>query len=217
MPKLDYEYQRLGNPANYHWEVVSKEMTDSLVESLKSVDGQYRVDASTTEFGRCSLAWYPGYYLYQLRDMHWGDSNLSLYYLASSEQDLIRLKGAAPVINEVNVKSPIVLNEKTVLDYLCFFCFFVRGDEGPFYIFESMQDANLPNDPIIQKILVESTRPAVFEGYDNQGNYLTDAVIFYGDVVFIGNFEINSKGMIQLVSDEPIASDLPFRINLPIK
>ena len=99
------------------------------------------------------------------------------------------------------------MTEDNVLDYLRFFCFFVRGDEGPFYIAESMDDPNLPQDmDATTRSVVEGTvRPASYEGMNEQGHFLCSAVVYYSNALFIANFAVQPSGMIEMLSDEPIA------------
>ncbi len=142
---------------------------------------------------------------------------MTIYYL-TDQGNLFRLNGTSPPIHEVNSKAPIRINEDNVLDYLKFFCFFVRGDEGPFYVAEDMEDQNLPEDMDgTTKSVVEGTiRPASFEGMNEQGHFLCDAVVYYSNALFIANFAVQQSGMIEMLNDEPIAGDLTSRVDKPI-
>ncbi|HPF79024.1 MAG TPA: hypothetical protein PLF01_06990, partial [Alphaproteobacteria bacterium] len=104
------------------------------------------------------------------------------------------------------------------LDYLRFFCFFVRGEEGPFLVAESMEDTYVPKDLDDKtRMVIEGTvRPATFEGKDANGNWLCDAVVYYSNALFIANFAVQPSGMIEMLDDEPIAADLPVKIDAPV-
>ena len=105
-----------------------------------------------------------------------------------------------------------------MLDYLRFFCFFVRGEEGPFYIAEEMDDANLPNDmdEATSGVLESVIRPASYEGTNEQGHYLCNAVVFYSNALFYADFAVQKSGMIEMLDDEPIAADLPSKVDRPV-
>jgi ankyrin repeat protein len=207
---------QLGNVSNYPWSLVPQEVVKLLVDRLNPIDGKYRVNPESTTFARCTLPWYPGFHLYRLTDVTLARPKLSIYYLQSPEGHLFRLNGTSPPIHEVNKKLPIVLNKHTILDYLRFFCFFVRGDEGPFYIVDSVNDPLLPDDPVVQKVLANTIRPATFAGCDQQGRYRCNAIIFYSNALFVAHFAIQPSGMLDMLSDEPIAGDLPAKLDVPI-
>ena len=64
--------------------------------------------------------------LIRVRNPQWKDEKLFLYLLLHGAETY-PLTGASPPLHELNGKAPLRLNEKNVLDYLRFFCFFVRA------------------------------------------------------------------------------------------
>ena len=163
------------------------------------------------------MPFYDNVVLVRVQDPLWSPSTLTVYYL-TEEGNLYRLNGTSPPIHEVNAKAPIKISEANVLEYLRFFCFFVRGEEGPFLIAESMADADMPKnmDPQTRSVIEGTIRPATYEGRNEQGFYLCDAVVFYSNALFIANFAVQPTGMIEMLDDEPIAADLPIKVEAPI-
>jgi hypothetical protein len=143
--------------------------------------------------------------------------NLVIYYL-TAEGNLYRLNGTSPPIHEVNAIAPVKITDDNVLEYLRFFCFFVRGEEGPFLIAEDMDNPDMPGNMDAQtRSVIEGTiRPASYEGKNPQGFFLCDAVVFYSNALFLANFAIQPTGMIEMLDDQPIAADLPVRVDVPI-
>ena len=94
----------------------------------------------------------------------------------------------------------------------------MRGEEGPFLIAEDMNNPDLPqNMDEKTRMVVEGTiRGATYEGKNEQGFYLCDGVVFYSNALFIANFAIQPGGMIEMLDDEPIAADLPVKVDSPI-
>jgi hypothetical protein len=131
---------------------------------------------------------------------------------------LFRLNGTSPPIHEVNAKAPVRITEQNVLEYLRFFCFFVRGEEGPFLIAESMDDPYIPTnlDPKTRTVIEGTVRGASYEGRNEQGHFMCDAVVFYSNALFIANFAVQPSGMIEMLNDEPIAADLPVKVDAPV-
>jgi hypothetical protein len=200
-----------------NWNPVTGEELEGFLSQINPIDGKYQVSGQTTEVGWRSLPFYDQVVLIRLRDKSWGKNRLSIYYL-TDQGTLYRLNGTSPPIHEVNAKAPIKVTEQNVLDYLRFFCFFVRGEEGPFLIAESMNDPYIPQnmDPKTKSVIEGTVRPASFEGRNEQGYFMCDAVVYYSNALFIANFAVQPSGMIEMLNDEPIAADLPVKVDAPV-
>ena len=62
-----------------------------------------------------------------------------------------------------------------------------------------------------------SVRPAKFEGLNEQGHFLCNSLVAYGNALFIADYAVQRTGMVEMLDDEPIAADLPARlIDAPI-
>lgn len=211
---------------NYQWTDAIPQFKEWLLTELGLVDGKYQLSDATTQVDTCSLDWYEKYRLVRLTDPGWENPKLRLYYLIGPEADLFRLNGTSPPIHEVNAKAPIKLNKDNVLSYLIFFCFFVRGDEGPFYILESMDDPvveefkNVPLDEQLMETTLEviegTVRPARLVGINAEGQYQCESIIAYSNAIFRSNFSVFPTGNIEMLEDEPIAADMTFRVDAPI-
>lgn len=204
----------------YHdanWNPVQGEELAGFLEQINPIDGKYHVKADSTQVEWRMLPFYDQVALIRVKDPNWTNPNLNIFYL-TDQGNLFRLNGTSPPIHEVNAKAPIKVTEENVLDYLRFFCYFVRGEEGPFYIAESMEDPNMPTemDETTRSVIEGTIRPATFEGMNDQNHYLCDAVVFYSNALFIANFAVQPTGMIEMLDDEPIAADLPVRVEQPV-
>lgn len=200
-----------------NWNAVQGAELGGFLEQINPIDGKYRVSADTTEVHWRTLPFYETVALIRVRDPNWVSKKLNIYYL-TDQGNLFRLNGTSPPIHEVNAKAPIKINENNILEYLRFFCFFVRGEEGPFYIAESMEDPNMPvgMDEATRSVIENSIRPATFEGVNEQGHYLCDAAVFYSNAMFNANFAVQPTGMIEMLDDEPVVADLPVRVDCPV-
>ena len=204
----------------YHdnnWNAVEGEELAGFLEQINPIDGKYHVKAESTQVEWRILPFYDQVALIRVKDPNWTNPKLNIYYL-TDQGNLFRLNGTSPPIHEVNAKAPIKVTEENVLEYLRFFCFFVRGEEGPFYVAESMEDSNMPTemDETTRSVIEGTIRPATFEGVNEQGHYLCDAVVFYSNALFIANFSVQPTGMIEMLDDEPIAADLPVKVETPV-
>ena len=204
--------------------VTDEQQKSSFLEQITPVDGKYRTSATSTSLAFCPLPWYPTVSLIRVRDRHWLNPRMAVYYL-TDQSSLFRLNGTSSPIHEVNQKAPIELTEQNVLGYLRFFCFFVRGDEGPFYILENGSDDALVaascRGPVAEhttslSVIDRFAEPARYLGKDKDGNFLCEAVIFYSSALFRANFLVKPGGMLEMADDTPLAGDLSFRLDQPI-
>ncbi|SLM48078.1 protein of unknown function [Nitrospira japonica] len=207
-----------GNVWNYVWNDVPREVRERLIATLTSMDNSYCISRETTDIKLARLSWYDQVSLLRVADSNWQKPDLYLYYLIEEgeQRAFYWLNGTSPPIHQVNKKAPIKLNQKNALDYLRFFNFFVRGEEGPFYIVEDPKDPMIPRHADVQRALEGVVRPATFEGINEKGHFLCDGVVFYSNALFIANFSINPTGMVNMLDDDPIAVNLPKKIELPI-
>jgi len=200
-----------------NWAPVEGEYLQGFLDQINPIDGKYKVSAQTSKVSWRQLPFYDNVVLVRVQDPMWSPGHLTIFYL-TEQGNLFRLNGTSPPIHEVNAKAPVKITEDNVLDYLKFFCFFVRGEEGPFLIAEDMNNPDMPKnmDPKTRSVIEGTVRPATYEGKNEQGFFLCDAVVFYSNALFIANFAIQPSGMIEMLEDEPIAADLPVKVDAPI-
>ena len=200
------------------WTKVAGDDLVGFLAQITPIDGNYIVDPTTTHVAWRFLPFYDqNCALVRVADAAWHKADLVIYFLTLGG-NLFRLNGTAPPIHEVNAKAPIRINDDNVLDYLRFFCFFVRGEEGPFYIAESLDDPLLPEVDLAAHtpVVAESFVPAVREDVNEQGHYPCNATVFYANAVFKADFVVQPTGMIEMRDDDVLAADLPGQIELPL-
>lgn len=199
------------------WNPVTGDELAGFLEQVNPIGDKYRVSADTTRVEWRPLPFYERVALIRVKDPAWTPNNLFIYYL-TDQGKLFWLNGTSPPIHEVNAKAPIKITDDNVLEYLRFFCFFVRGEEGPFLIAEGVDDSYMPKDVDDKtRMVIENTiRPASYEGKNEQGHWLCDAVVYYSNALFIANFAVQPGGMIEMLDDDPIATDLPVKVDAPV-
>ena len=202
---------------NYTWHGVHGNELEGFLNQVNPIDGKYTANPESAKVAWTTLPFYDQVALIRIEDSSWNPSHLRIYYL-TDRGTLYRLNGTSPPIHEVNGKAPVKVNENNVLDYLRFFCFFVRGEEGPFLIAEDVDGPYVPSnvDEKTRKVIENTVRPSSYEGRNEQGHFLCDAVVFYSNALFIANFAVHDTGMIEMLDDEPIAADLPAKVDAPI-
>lgn len=188
----------------------------SIVHGVENIDGLPCDDRAV--WTQRSLSFYPDPKMKLLHAKHpdWDDA-LQIYFLANAD-DLTRLDGTSPPIHMTNAEQSLVLNEETVLDYLQFFCFFVRGEDGPFYILDSSEARYLPKTLTQQEkgMLQDRWQPPRLWGSSEDGHFRISAPVYYGNALFISEFEIQLTGMLDMTEDHVITGDLSTKVWVPI-
>lgn len=207
----------LSDTRSKGWNRVYGSELDKFLDQISPIDGKYFVSGSSTLVDWANLPFYQNVAIIRVHEPMWINSRMVIYYL-TYKGNLFRLNGTSPPIHEVNAKSPIQLTEDNALDYLKFFCFFVRGEKGPFYVVENTKDPLFPKDIDETTLLLieESAHPLKIKEIDSNGNFLCDALVFYSNALFEASFSIQRTGMVEMLNDEPIAGDLLCKIDAPI-
>jgi len=199
------------------WRALDEDERAALFARITPIDGRCHL-GPTTQASACALPWRPDVPLVRLVDAAWPNPNLVVYYLVTDGDRLLRLNGTSIPIHDANLRCPIQLSEDNVLDYLRFFCFFTRGEEGAFYLLER------PDHPILDAELDEPTqavfervaRPAIYTGRNADEHFTCQAIVFYGDALFDATFEVQANGNVSMLDDDPIAANLPVRLSAPL-
>jgi hypothetical protein len=169
-----------------------------------------------------ALPMYTNVRLVCFTDDSW-EPGLRVCYLEMTD-GLWRLVGKSPPIHEVNAKAPVRLTDDNVLYYLSFFCFFVRGEEGPFFIVHSLDDELLPPgfarvkstkapDGFTPEELFRSPRVI---GRGDGDVWRLSALVCYSNAVFLTDFLVSPTGMIEMAQDQALIADLPVRVTAPL-
>ncbi len=205
-------------PVGDQWVLVESSQRENLKEKLGSIDGKFEI-TNSTQITQLILPFYDNYKLLQLKDDKWEPKTLVLYYLIFKD-DLVRLDGTSPPIHKINDDSPIKLTDENILFYLTYFCFFVRGDDGPFLIIDQLDNPYLPDKNAskesIPDLIKEIFRMPRAFGKNEQGHWQWSALVYYSNAVFGADFTTSPSGLIDMNDDNPIIADLPAKIDAPI-
>ena len=198
------------------WNAVTGAEKKGFLDKVGTIDNRHQTSPDSTEIHWRPLSFYKQVALVRLRDPQWDPSHLHIYYL-THKGELTRLDGTSPPIHQMNAEAPIRLTEDNILDYLRFFCFFVRGEEGPFLVSETMETYGLPTmDETTSKAVEGVLRPATYEGKNSDGHYMCDAIVFYSNALFLANFAIQQSGMIEMLEDDPLLQELSVKVDMPV-
>ncbi|ANM32306.1 hypothetical protein ABI59_16470 [Acidobacteria bacterium Mor1] len=199
------------------WTLFGEQQLAEFLGRIGPVDGVIRVAPETTHVHWRPIPWYEGVQLIRVYDPNWQFPKMALYFL-SRKGRLFRLNGTSPPLHEMNAKAPIKLDEDNALDYLRFFCFFVHGEEGPFFVIERSEDPLIPAMVRSSKAakVLEEIVPATLEKVDDRGSFHCSATLYYSNAIFRAEMLVHLSGMVEMLSDDPIAADLPAKVEAPL-
>ena len=185
-----------------------------IAENIGIID-KAGIITEATSAHRFDLPFYDNVDLISLSDPKWQPAGVTVYFLRNGD-DLIRLDGTSPPLHMINANAPVKINGANVLEYLLFFCFFVRGEEGPFLICEDENNPYIP-DSVASSDVSENIEPPQIFGRSLDGHWQVSAIVFYSNALFGSDFSVQPTGMIEMLEDDPILQDLPGKVNAPIK
>ena len=180
-----------------------------------SLGDKTRVQTSKVDF-------YPkGVTLARATDETWSNESLELYFLKRPDK-LVQLNGTSPEIHAANASTvddrPLLrLTPETALEYLRFYCFFVRGEDGPFIILESGDQREVPGDlsEADRATLIRFAHPAWYNG-EGEECFYASALVYYSNALYGAEFKIYQNGMIEMLDDIPLTADLTAKVDRPI-
>ncbi len=130
-----------------------------------------------------------------------------------------RLDGNSPLIHQTNRKVGVKLvGSKKILDYLRFFCYFVRGEEGAFFIVSSNRHSEIPDsiDEAEKKKIAMAIQPTQILGDGKTFPVKVSATVWYGKNLFFADFAIKEDGMIEMERDYSLLRDRSVALDCPL-
>ena len=188
------------------------ELRALILRDLSPIDGLGEVGAGTA-IRVFRLPFHEAVEMVVATDPAWRPEGVLAVWLVEAGR-FYRLNGSSPPIHALNERTRPRLEAATVLPYLRFFCFFVRGERGPFAVLDRFAGPLLPEanrDAVGDRIV-----PAEVLGRDAAGSWQIAALVHYGDALFASRFAVAPSGMVEMVADKPIVEDLPGTIDVPL-
>ena len=153
---------------------------------------------------RCArLPFYDHYRLADLRIT--GVEGVHRAFVLFASEQVVWLDGDTAEVHYVNDLEQLALTADTVLDYVRFFVFIVRGESGPFVLIESagmLAAGTAPPETLAARRA--AVVPLVLQGRDKEGSFRAAATIAYGDALFRTAISIQADGRIEMTDDAPL-------------
>jgi ATP-dependent Zn protease len=126
------------------------------------------------------------------------------------------LNGNAEPIHATNSEESLELTEATVRDYLRFFLFFLRAEQGAFVVLEAgvqvLADELDPSaaaqaQPILAEVesVIHNLKPLAPREHGD-GRWAMDCFVAYDDAIYRSAFAVRPDGDVEMLDDEPVVS-----------
>ena len=163
---------------------------------------------------RSSLSFYNAHELIELQFVR--DDGMGQAFVLDGPRGIEWLNGESGPIHDTNELESLALTESTVGDYVRFFFYFLRADEGAFVLIESSEEVE-SEDEVGEAGKVEDgalrldeardkARPLDMRGPDEHGRWLTDATIAYAGALFSASIAVEQNGLVEMTDDEPLGT-----------
>ena len=137
------------------------------------------------------------------------------YFLRHSSGSVRPLYGDSQAIHQTNRdEAPILSTASAAADYLRFFCWAVRGADGPFLIVEHFRDIPWERAPqhdarenVMRHIQPIQAARRSSEGADHYWH--CSATVLYGRHLFSATFSVSDSGRVEMPTDVPVRGELP--------
>ncbi len=160
-------------------------------------------------------AFYPGGTLVEAQVENEEKVKGIVYYILLTGEQVALFDSTSSTIHGVNGAKYIENMDQpaTVFEYLLFFTYTVWGEEGPFRIIRSLDEIPFREAPseevleVLRQSLVEN--PQVVKDVDD--DWRVETSVQYANAFFRATFEIKRTGMVEMLTDEPLVTDLPVQ------
>ena len=201
------------------WKLLSiKEVTDcldkiivpfqilGLVNNFNGYFGQYGRHLPLNFYKDCSLV--------EIQFHNPTNKNTLIFSAIINAENAILLNGKSNIIHKLNPYLSDFDDKQSTIDYLHFFCSYVRGDAGPFQIISNLNEIPFEkgaSQNIQDEIKKSFFRPQYIEGdFGSEGWQKFEASVLYDDALFVVTFKVFPNGLVFMEGDNRIAEGLPI-------
>jgi Flp pilus assembly protein TadD len=185
------------------------------VEALSRLaDDQLQMFFADSVLVGCRQSRLPFYATHQLVELRFArDHGEECAFVLDGPSRTWWLNGESSPIHDANEAERLKLTQSLICDYIRFFFYFVRGDEGPFVLIESTDEVE-PQADVDDwgqeqdkwfEVARDRARPLRMRGRDEEGRWLVSATVAYAEGLFEASLTVAADGLIDMVDDEPVA------------
>lgn len=209
------------------WTALPASEQAQVLTTLQGLGWQQPLDPETTRISHRRLSFCEGAELLRLEDRTWYPGVVRGYAVVGTDGETWRLDGTCAPVYRLVREPGFLSTYDNAVDYLRFFCFFVRGENGPFLLLDSEETADYLPDRAAWRALQAETRGLTvlgdreeeilneLLGYERDTGVHVTAPLYYSGELFWARFFIRTNGLIEMIGDA-YSTGLRSRINAPL-
>ena len=203
------------------WESCEDERARAALTRMASQAPQFFADSSLTGARCARLPFYGRHRLIELTFVRLNGPERA--FALDDGEETRWLDGSSGPMHETNTAEALSLTDTTVLDYVRYFLYFLRSDEGAFTAIESPAEVQaaghddawfdqyrdqLNLDVAQLWMRLQTVRgqvtPLRIEKRDDDGRWIIDGRVAYGGSLSKVSFAVSAGGLVEMLDDEPI-------------
>jgi ATP-dependent Zn protease len=197
------------------WEPCEDEQGAEALNRLARNLPRYFADSKLISSRQSRLSFYKSHRLMELEFVV-RDHGAERAFVLDGSQGTVWLNGESEPIHDTNDAESLALTEATAADYVRFFFYFLRADEGAFVLIESDEEVG-PADDVGDRIDDEGggltleearskARPLKIRKSDSDDRWVTDITVAYGGVLFSASIAVEPGGLTEMTDDDAIGT-----------
>jgi hypothetical protein len=192
------------------WQKLDSEKAAKILSEVNPQLEPVPFNPESTTIRLQKLPFYRDYVLLELTDLSTipGARKYAIY----KQGDVSVINWTNQAIYETNEKTPILLNEDTIIGYVKFFFNYVRGRHGRFLIIETIDDVRWQIEPPAQgrKVMQEMLSPVTLEGVDDDGTFNLEAFMVFKDSLFKTKIHVKKDGLVSMSKEDLKIEGMPI-------
>jgi ATPase family protein associated with various cellular activities (AAA)/peptidase M41-like protein len=203
------------------WEACSDPQGQAALDRLAADLPIYFAESTLLSCRWTKLSFYEGHRLMELTFVR--EHGIERAFALDGPDRTVWLDGNSAAIHSTNDAESLALVDSVVADYIHFFFYFLRGDDGAFVLIESADEVQLgtptdadadaadgddDDDDDAITLTLEAARakakPVKVNGVDSEGRWVADVTVAYADGMFEAQVAVPSDGVVEMVDDKPV-------------
>ncbi len=193
------------------WEPCQADVAEDVLKELAMARPTAFASASLLHARFARLPFYSNHDLVDVRML--GVAGVDRALLLHGPAGTHMLNGQSTPVHLVNALESLALTDVTLLDYVRFFLFAIRGEHGAFVVIEAPEEIGLEVAPGADAaaagqiaMLRQLWTPLQQEIAATDGRFRVQATVAYADVLYASTFLVTPDGEIEMVDDTPLAA-----------
>lgn len=183
----------------------------AILKAVEQLMGFDFFDLKWTAFCTCPLSFYPGFELLRISSFS-SVPSFTLHFVFRNTNELFQITGNKDCFEKLNPYAGLLLSQKTIMEYCKFYMGSLQAEDGSFFVVENMGEFDFTEqvEPVHLNAIRKHLCPARIE--ETPQGYIVHTFVNYFTFLFKAELSLNQDGIIDIVSEEVVAENLPTKI-----